>query len=173
MTRTRLISIAIVSAWLAVTLCMWFVATRSFRNVGRVLASPSGEFEQTVETLGHDRARAALRYLASEFNRSMFHTYGLAQIALGALLLILVWRATPRDSTALGLSGAMLALALVLTFIIQPQIVTLGRAIDFLPRNPPPPQVSRFWMLHGAFTGLDGVKLLAGLYLLVRWMARG
>lgn len=172
MTRTPLISIAILSAWLATTLCIWFVATRSFRTVDRVLSSPNGEFEQTVQTLTHDRARAALRYVASELNRTLFRAYGFAQIALGALLLILVWREMPRDTTSLALAGAMLALALVLTFVIQPQIVALGRAIDFLPRHPAPPQMSRFWMLHGAFTGLDGAKLLAGAGLLVRWIVK-
>jgi hypothetical protein len=30
----------------------------------------------------------------------------------------------------------------------------------------------RFWALHGSFTGLDGVKLLAGIGLLIRWMLR-
>jgi hypothetical protein len=31
----------------------------------------------------------------------------------------------------------------------------------------------RFWALHGAFTGLDGLKFLAGLGLLIRWILRG
>ncbi|HEV2177624.1 MAG TPA: DUF4149 domain-containing protein [Terriglobia bacterium] len=172
MTRTSLISIALLSAWLAITLCMWFVATRSFRNVDRVLSRPSGQFEQMVQTLSQDRARASLRFVASELNRTLFRAYGFAQIALGALLFILVWRATTRDTTALALAGVMLALALVLTFVIQPQIVALGRTLDFLPRTPAPPQMSRFWMLHGAFTGLDGAKLLAGAVLLVRWVVK-
>jgi hypothetical protein len=30
----------------------------------------------------------------------------------------------------------------------------------------------RFWALHGAFTGLDGVKFPAGLGLLIRWIVR-
>jgi hypothetical protein len=30
----------------------------------------------------------------------------------------------------------------------------------------------RFWALHGSFTGLDGVKLLAGIGLLIRWIFR-
>ena len=30
----------------------------------------------------------------------------------------------------------------------------------------------RFWTLHGSFTALDGVKLLAGIGLLIRWIVR-
>jgi len=33
--------------------------------------------------------------------------------------------------------------------------------------------MGRFGLLHGAFTGLDGVKLLTGLGMLVRWIVRG
>jgi hypothetical protein len=36
-----------------------------------------------------------------------------------------------------------------------------------------PPVMPRFRALHGAFTGLDGVKFVAGLGLLVRWILRG
>jgi hypothetical protein len=66
----------------------------------------------------------------------------------------------------------MLVFSLVLTLGITPLVTSVGRSIDFLPRNPPPPVMPRFWMLHGAFTSLDGIKLLAGIGLLVRWVFR-
>jgi hypothetical protein len=31
----------------------------------------------------------------------------------------------------------MLALSVILTFVITPLIISLGRSIDFVPRNPP------------------------------------
>lgn len=151
---------------------MWFAATRGFRTVDRVLTASSSEFQQAVQPLGHDRARVVLRYLASEINRTYFRFYGWIQILLGILLVLLVWRQVPRDTVALALAGVMLCLVLILTLVIQPQIVSLGRSIDFVPRNPAPPVMPRFWMLHGAFTGLDGVKFLTGLGLLIRWIVR-
>ena len=66
----------------------------------------------------------------------------------------------------------MLVLAVIVTVVLTPLITSVGRSIDFLPRNPPPPVMPRFWMLHGAFTSLDGIKLLAGIGLLVRWVFR-
>ncbi|HKS96851.1 MAG TPA: hypothetical protein VJV74_12080, partial [Terriglobia bacterium] len=78
----------------------------------------------------------------------------------------------PRDIVGVVLVSVMLGLVLILTLVIQPQIVSLGRSIDFVPRDPAPPVMPRFWMLHGAFSGLDGVKWLAGLVLLVRWILR-
>ena len=168
MRRTHLLATAILGMWLGWTLAMWFAATRSFRTVDRVLEEPTSELRQALAPLGHEQARTVLRHLASEINRTYFGAYGWAQILLGAILLALLWYEARRATLGVVLAGVMLGLVVILTLIVQPMIVSLGRSIDFVPRNPEPPQMARFWMLHGAFTGLDGVKLLAGLALLVR-----
>ena len=166
----HVVAIALLGMWLGWTVFMWFAATRTFRTVDRVLNSPNRQFAAATQPLGHDETRVVLRHLASEINRTFFGAYGVAQILLGIVLLILIWRQTPRDTLALVLASVMLGLVLILTSVITPQIISLGRSIDFLPRNPEPAVMPRFWMLHGAFTGLDGVKLLAGLVLLARWI---
>jgi Domain of unknown function (DUF4149) len=170
MGRIQAFAIAILSFWIGLTLAMWFVATRSFRTVDRVLSQPSPEFTKTVEPLGPDQTRVVLRHLASEINRTLFGAYGWAQILLGVLLVLLLWRQTPRDTIGFAVAWVMLCLAFILTLFIQPWIISIGRSIDFVPRQPAPPMMRRFWMLHGAFTGLDGVKCLAGLGLLLRWI---
>jgi hypothetical protein len=173
MARTQAVGIGILGVWLGWTLFMWFAATRSFRTAERVLRKPSPEFEQTVQPLSPDQRRAALRYLASEINRTLFRSYGWMQILLGSLLAALLWRQSPRDTVGVALACVMLGLVLILTLVVQPQIVSLGRSIDFAPRDRASPGMARFWKLHGAFTGLDGVKLLTGLGMLVRWVWRG
>ncbi len=172
MERTHVLAVAILGAWLASTLAMWFAATRSFRTVNRVLKGGASQFTELTNPLGADSTRVVARYIASEINRTLFWGYGVLQIAVGVILFLLVWREIPRQSVDVGVAATMLALALVLALVITPMIVSLGRSIDFAPRNPPPPVMPRFWALHGSFTGLDGVKLLAGLVLLIRWIFR-
>ncbi len=169
MERTRLLAIVILSAWLAMTVCMWFAASGSFRTVARVLERSNPQFADAAKSMSADQTRVVLRYLTSEINRTYFRAYGWAQLALGGLLLVLLAR-TPRNTRDLAIVGAMLALAAVLTLYITPEIVALGREIDFVSRDPAPPEMARFRALHGAFTGLDGAKLLAGLVLLGRWV---
>ena len=111
-----------------------------------------------------------LRHMASEINRTLFWGYGALQIGLGAILFFLLWRQKPPSRGHCG--SNMLALSVILTLVITPLLVSIGRSIHFLPRNPPPPVMPRFWALHGSFTGLDGVKLLAGIGLLIRWIFR-
>jgi Domain of unknown function (DUF4149) len=170
MSRSQALAIAILGVWLGWTLFMWFLAGRSFSTVDRVLRASNPQFAEATRPMSPEQTRLVLRHLASEINRTIFRAYGWGQIALGALVLFLLSRQSPRDMFSLVLAGTMLALVLILTLAVTPQIIALGRSIDFLPRNPSPPGFQRFWMLHGAFTGLDGVKLLAGLVLVGRWI---
>jgi len=172
MGRTQVLAVAILGAWIASTLCMWFAATRSFSTVENILRRAEPQFVEATKPMGEGPTRVVLRHTASEINRTLFWGYGALQIALGAILLLLLWRQTPRSAVDVGVVAAMLALAVILTLGVTPLLVSLGRSIDFVPRNPPPPVMPRFWALHGAFTGLDGVKLLAGIGLLTRWILR-
>ena len=172
MGRTQVMAVAILGAWLISTLCMWFAATKSFATVESVMRRRNAQFLEATKPLGDDPARVVLRYMASEINRTLFWGYGALQIVLGAVLFLLVWRQSPRNALDTGLVAAMLVLSVVLTLVITPWIISIGRSIDFVPRNPPPPVMPRFWALHGSFTGLDGIKFLAGLGLLIRWIFR-
>ncbi len=165
-----MLTVAILSAWLAMTVCMWFAATGSFGTVRRVLESSNQELAETTRPLTSDQTRMVLRHAASEINRTYFRAYSWAQLALGAARLALLLRQTPRDTSAIIMVGVMVAIVLALTFYVTPEVTAIGRRIDFVPRRPAPPEMARFRMLHGAFAILDGVKLLAGLGLLLRWI---
>ena len=171
MTRVQGISIAILSLWLGWTLFMWFAATRSFRAADRVLKSPPPQFSRIVQSLSPENTREVLRYLASEINRTYFRAYGWGQIALGSVLLVLLLLKAPRDTFSLVVVAGMLFIVLILTLGVMPQIIALGRNIDFLPRSPAPPDYQRFWKLHMMFSGLDTAKLLGGFVVLVRLIA--
>jgi hypothetical protein len=172
MGRSQVLAVTILGAWIMSTLCMWFAATRSFATEERVLKRAEPQFVETTKPLAEAPTRVVLRYMASEINRTLFWGYGALQIGLGAILFLVLWRQTPRNAVDIGVVAAMLALSVILTLVITPLLVSIGRGIDFLPRNPRPPVMPRFWALHGSFTGLDGVKLLAGIGLLIRWIFR-
>jgi hypothetical protein len=61
----------------------------------------------------------------------------------------------------------MLAIVVLMLAYLTPAIVSLGRSLDFVPRDPPPPGMQRFWMLHAAYTSLEMIKLLVGIVVTV------
>ena len=172
MARTQVLAVALMGAWIMSTLCMWFAATKSFATVERVLKDAPPQLVEITKPLDEASTRVVIRHMAAEINRTLFWGYGVLQILLGAVLLLMVLRQSPRHTLDVGLVSAMLVLSVILGLVFTPLITSVGRSIDFLPRNPPPPVMPRFWMLHGAFTTLDGLKLLAGISLLARWVFR-
>ena len=158
--------------WLGGGLFMDMVATQNFRSVDRLLAKPVPPATQQLDKLGPAAARVLLRHQVSEQNRWYFQTWGLLEVLIGlALLLILVFGSTERNFSLL-LALLMLLIAVVQRSALTPQMVNLGRAIDWIPLDQPSPDRARFWMLHNAFSGLELVNWALGLLLIGKLLFR-
>lgn len=94
---------------------------------------------------------------ASELNRVFFERWGQTQLVLAALALALALVARVRRPPA-HLLVAALVLAAALHWIIAPQIVEIGRTLDFVPRSPPPPQWADFGRAHGIFFAVESLR---------------
>jgi hypothetical protein len=123
-----------------------------------MLAAPPHEATQMFQTLGPENARLLLRYLAGEENRLFFTSWELAQIALGALLTAILFL-TIKSRLLAGMAGAMLILALFQHFRVTPEMIALGRLIDF-GGGAGSAAYTQFWRLHGLYGVLEVVKLL-------------
>jgi hypothetical protein len=148
----------LLGAWMAGSLFMIMVATQNFRSVDRLLAAP-GNAAPIVGQMGSQEARTFLRYQVSEQNRWYFETWEKIQLGFGAVLIAATLGL--RKSFAI-LAALMFALLLVERFYITPEIVRLGRLIDFVPSSP---ERDTFWKFHGAYSGVELTKLALGLFL--------
>jgi hypothetical protein len=123
-----------------------------------------------VERVGRGETRDLLRYLSSELNRLYFQLWNIVQFVIGALVFWLLARSQSAARARWGVL-AMLGLVVVLIVWLTPQIVTVGRSLDFVPREPAPPALGRFGMLHGLYLVLEAVKLATGA-VVVYWLGR-
>jgi len=157
--------------WLTGTVAMAVVATENFFTIDRLLeAKPNPAFATDVEKLGHDAARELLRYLSSELNRLYFQYWNVAQLAVGILALWLAVKLPGAGKPKWGIVS-MLGIVLFLTLLITPFILSVGRSIDFVPRDPPPDGLRTFGLLHAAYTVFDGIELILGI-LVTLWLVR-
>jgi hypothetical protein len=157
--------------WLMGTVAMAVVATQNFWAINRILQSqPNTKFNADVEKLGHDEVHDLLYFYSSELNRLYFQYWNLAQLAIGVLALWLVTRVPAANKAKWGIVS-MLAIVLFLTAVITPRMITLGRQLDFVPRDPLPPGMRTFGLLHAAYTVFDGVELILGV-LVTLWLVR-
>ena len=157
----KLILVFLLGAWSGGTLFMWSVAIQNFQVVNNILEGEHAEVRQTASSLEPGGLRLLLRYQASEVNRLFFDKWGFAQLPIAALVMILAWK---QDGKLIPAAAAvMLLICLALQFSVVPETIRLGRIIDFLPRDPVPPEAAPFWRLHHTYTGLDMLKFLLGL----------
>ena len=173
MTTRREWALFLLGAWTMGSICMSVVATENFYTIDRLLKGPANaDFVRAVMKLEQTPARDLLRYLSSELNRLYFQMWNVAQIAIGAGVFWLIAGSRKQDPAyvrragLLGPAGSiagMLAIVLLMLAYLTPQIVSLGRSLDFVPRDPAPPGMQRFWILHATYTTLEMLKLLAGM----------
>ncbi len=107
-----------------------------------------------------------LRHLAAELNRYYFTVWGWIEIGLGVLLVLLAVRGLKPAKFTIGFS-VMLALSAIMIFYLAPRMVVIGRALDFVPRDPKPPSLAEFGFLHASYSILDSIKLLVGIWMAV------
>ncbi len=149
--------------WLTGTIATAVVATENFYTIDRLLeGKPNQAFAADIDKFGHDATRELLRYLSSELNRLYFQLWNLAQLAVGIVALWLVVK-LPAATKPKWWIVWMLAIVLFLTAFITPFILSVGRSIDFVPRDPPPDGLRTFGLLHAAYTVFDGVMLILGI----------
>ena len=162
----RKIMLLILGGWLVGTVLVGLMAAENFWIIDRLLQSPSPSLQQDVAQLPSGEARVMLRHLASELNRFWFETWGWIELGLAVVLLAMAFRTLPRPSVLTGL-GIMLAITIAMAFYLTPQIIAVGRPLDFVPREPAPPVLAEFGQLHAAYSILDLGKLLVGIWMAV------
>ena len=155
------------------TVCVSVVATQNFYTIDRLLAAGGHpQFADAVGQLGAPEARDLLRYLSSELNRLFFQYWNYAQFPIGGIVLWLVL-GLPDGVRLRWPVGAMFLIVVVLTVVVTPPIIAIGRGLDFVPRDPPPRSLATFGVLHAAYTSLEMVKAAIGLWVGYRLCHRG
>jgi hypothetical protein len=159
------------AVWLAGSVFIAIVATQNFYTIDRLLTeSPNASFRHVVDTMQNPTARELMRYLSSELNRLYFQYWDLAQLPLGIIVLWLVGK-LPNSKHATWQIVSMLAVVLFLMLVVTPQILSVGRSLDFVPREPAPPEMRTFGLLHAAYSVFTVINLLLGV-LVTLWIQR-
>ena len=161
--------IFVLGVWLGSSILLLWVVGSSFPGVERAVVENNRLTAAAGFAPGQDAAKkvSVAWVVAGELNRQYFSGWNVGQLALAVCALVFASRSGPRGAL-LGLCGAGL-IVLALTFWLAPEITTLGRSLDFVPREPPPAALESFNRLHGIYTALELVKVT--LIALATWLS--
>lgn len=157
--HTRRAITFLLGIWFATVISVGLVATNNFSVALSVAKTPPIEAARAVGEMGETMTEQLFRFLAAETNRKLFEVSGLLEIGLLALLLgiLLVQKYGNRMTV---LAGMLMLAALASHFLLTPQVVSLGRILDFRAAGTMLDERSRFANMHMAF-GILGLFRLA------------
>jgi hypothetical protein len=158
----RNILLFVLGVWCGCSVFMWLVATQNFGVAKALQEAPAPGFAQTTSGLDAEAIRLATRHQAGEVNRLFFNGWGMVQIPI-ALIAFGLACSSKSGRTVLVMVGVMLVIVVAFQLYVVPETIRLGRVLDFIPRDPVPPEDAPFWRLHHTYTGLDMFKFLLGL----------
>jgi hypothetical protein len=166
--RAKRLATLLLGAWLGAGLLMSWVAASNFESADSVVKSSAGRMQREVKEIGAERLRMILRHHSSEQNRHYFNQWEWIQLLLGVALAVLLLFETNANRIIMGISILMLALTAIQHFTITPQIIEIGRSIDFSSNEDMVPERQVFWNYHRAYSVLEVLKLGAGFVLSLR-----
>ncbi|MDF1663422.1 MAG: hypothetical protein P1V97_16750 [Planctomycetota bacterium] len=136
----------LLGGWIFATAFMMWVAIGNFHVMKPGYLPKAAEVYKAIPEA--DRA-LAIKYGANELNRYFFSYYNGIQLGISILCCGLLAASRRPGKIVWGSLILCLGLCLTLEFYFLPIIVDLGREIEFMPRDPMPPEAKRFFMLHG------------------------
>ena len=149
----------VLGLWLAGIVMVAYVASLSLRTVDSVMAIPPHEASKWIDVLGKDKVRTLLLHGSSEVNRSLFEFWGNADLIICVFLLVAMVM-TKSGKVMIILTAVLLLLGTASTFLLTPQMVAVGRQLDFRVVFPVPPEIVQFAALERMYFGVSLVRVL-------------
>lgn len=158
-TRARSLLILVLGLWIGGSVVVGAVVSYNLTGFADLFArnpalAQQAGFDPAAEA---EKKESLLWVQSSELNRVFFERWNQTQLVLGALALALALVAGLHRLQLWLLLGAMV-LALGLHLEVEPRVVELGRALDFVPRSPPPPELAAFQRMHGIYFAAESVR---------------
>jgi hypothetical protein len=153
--------------WLGGGLLMAWIGLDASRSVDRLLAQSNPAAMLHIRALGPAETRLLLQYQASEEWRGNCATWETAQIVLGAFFFFYLLFGTLEGKFSLLLALLMLAVVLFERFLLTPELVGIGRLLDFVP-DIPSNEHSRLAAVQTGYVGAEVLKGTLGCILAAR-----
>jgi hypothetical protein len=166
--HSRRLACLLLGAWLAGGIWIAWVTRQNTATVHRALESPPPAVLLDSKTLGPPAVRMLLSYLASEQNRFYYESWETAQIVLGTFFFFFLLFGTREDKYSLLIPLLMLIITVGQRFVATPEMISLGRTVDFIPESAHTVSMVRLRVVETGYTAAELLKAALGLLLAAR-----
>ena len=152
---------------------MGWVAMHNLASVDPILQQFDRQLQREVKDLGYDRVQALLRFEAAELNRFYFYNWEWIQMFLGLVALVVLLDATNGSKLTLVVMTGILLLLLVQHFLVQPEVLELGRGLDFAASDQMLDERRAFKTYHAYYSSIEVMKFVLLAFIAVRMLLHG
>ena len=152
---------------------MGWVATHNLRSVEPILKQSDRQLQREVKDIGYDRVKTLLRFEAAELNRFYFYNWEWIQMILGLITLVVLFDATNGSRLTLVLMAGVMLLLLVQHFLVEPEVLELGRGLDFAASDQMLDERRAFRTYHAYYSSIEVMKFLTLSFIAVRMLMHG
>jgi hypothetical protein len=163
----RRIVCLILGLWMGGGLVLAWFGARSFQTVDRLMNQSNPGFALQTKPLGPTVTRTMLRYAVAEQNRWLFQSWEDMQIVIGVFFFGYLLFGSMEGKITLLLALLMVVLVAVQRIGLSPALSALGGSLDYLSPETRAIERAKFWMLHGAYIGMELAKLGLGIIVCV------
>ncbi len=171
--RIKRVALLWLGAWLGASLFMGWISMTVADSANLVVKSRSTRAQKEVKDIGPQRTRALLQFHMAESMRNLSYDWEFFQLWIALVLVALILFGTNADRVAMGLSIFMLVVVAIMHWIMAPQILELGRGIDFASAEDMIPERQAFWSYFKSYTYMEIAKITMGMLLAVKLLYRG
>ena len=170
---SRRISVFLLGFWLGCILFMGWVATHNLGSVEPILKQSDRQLQREIKDIGYDRVKTLLRFEAAELNRHYFYHWEWIQLLLAVVATLVLLDATSGNKFTMVMMGGIILMLLVQHFLIEPEMIELGRGLDFAPADQMLDERRAFRTFHTYYSSIEAIKaVLIGL-ISVRMLLHG
>ncbi len=170
---SRRISVFLLGLWLGCLLFMGWVATHNLGSVEPILKQSDRQLQREVKDIGYDRVKTLLRFEAAELNRFYFYNWEWIQMILGLITLVVLLDATNGNRLTVVLMTGVMLLLLVQHFLVEPEILELGRGFDFAASDQMLDERRAFRTYHAYYSSIEVMKFVTLGFIAVRMLMHG
>ena len=161
---SRRMACLLLGLWLGAGVLMAWVATQDLGSADRLTAHPDLAAALQLKSPGANQARPLLHYLAAEQTRNNLQTWGSVQLFVGSFFFFFLLFGTNQGKVSLALALLMALIAFGQRLFLIPEILSRGRAMDFMAQIPANQQ-TQLGVMHYAYSLTEVVKGGLGLIL--------
>jgi hypothetical protein len=169
----RRIVCLVLGMWIGGGFMMAWFGTRSFQSVERLMHDSNPALALQTRPMGTDVTRQVLRYHVADQNRVLFQNWEYFQLLMGGLFFAYLLFGTIEGKFSLALALGMFLLTAVQRFGISNELGALGKSLDYIPFDIAKAERAKFWLMHGAYVGVEVLKYGAAAVLLALALKRG